>query len=96
MIHPEPLELQVADNGDGLSDVTKALVLFSSSKSGHASDSRTTPGLFYLYHAPYGLVTPSFFFLFFLFNFFYVPFPESINSYTVPYRSRPHYHRCCL
>eukprot|EP00903_Cladosiphon_okamuranus_P011818 g11106.t1 len=39
----EPLELQVADNGDGLRDVTKALVLFSSSKSGHGSSSPTTP-----------------------------------------------------
>lgn len=52
MMRPEPLELQVADNGDGLNDVTKALVLFSSSKSGHASASLTTPGLFSLYHAP--------------------------------------------
>ncbi|CAM9815953.1 unnamed protein product, partial [Scytosiphon promiscuus] len=32
-----PLELQVADNGAGLTDVTKALVLFSSTKSGHES-----------------------------------------------------------
>lgn len=45
-MHPEPLELQVADNGDGLSDVTKALVLFSSSKSGHGSLNPT--GLFLL------------------------------------------------
>lgn len=37
----EPLELQVADNGAGLPDVTKALVLFSSTKSGHGS---LTPG----------------------------------------------------
>eukprot|EP00752_Nemacystus_decipiens_P018299 g16415.t1 len=40
----EPLELQVADNGDGLNDVTKALVLFSSSKSGHGSGSLITSG----------------------------------------------------
>ncbi|CAB1102989.1 unnamed protein product [Ectocarpus sp. CCAP 1310/34] len=31
----EPLELQVADNGAGLTDVTKAVGLFSSTKSGH-------------------------------------------------------------
>ncbi|CAM9770243.1 unnamed protein product, partial [Pylaiella littoralis] len=37
----QPLELQVADNGAGLPDVTKALVLFSSTKSGHGS---LTPG----------------------------------------------------
>lgn len=36
----EPLELQVADNGAGLTDVTKALVLFSSTKSGHGSAPR--------------------------------------------------------
>lgn len=42
----EPLELQVADNGDGLSDVAKALVLFSSSKSGHGSGSLITLGVF--------------------------------------------------
>lgn len=29
------LELQVTDNGAGLADVTKALLLFSSTKSGH-------------------------------------------------------------
>lgn len=29
------LELQVVDNGAGLADVTKALLLFSSTKSGH-------------------------------------------------------------
>ncbi|CAM9125067.1 unnamed protein product, partial [Hapterophycus canaliculatus] len=33
----EPLELQVADNGAGLTDVTKALLLFSSTKSGNGS-----------------------------------------------------------
>ena len=30
-----PLELEVADNGAGLTDVTDALALFSSTKSGH-------------------------------------------------------------
>ena len=32
----DPLELRVADNGIGLTDITKALVLFSSTKSEHA------------------------------------------------------------
>ncbi|CAM9693174.1 unnamed protein product, partial [Ectocarpus sp. 4 AP-2014] len=34
-LREEPLELQVADNGAGLTDVTNALGLFSSTKSGH-------------------------------------------------------------
>lgn len=34
-ISADPLELQVADNGAGLTDITKALILFSSTKSGH-------------------------------------------------------------
>lgn len=34
-ITADTVELQVADNGAGLVDITKALILFSSTKSGH-------------------------------------------------------------